>query len=299
MSELTGSPLTHFYVSHLDRKSGLVTCPEFTGIGYRALAIRQLSDTLLGIAGETGIHLYNWGKRDGKVSGSMLGELKTYFGKAMGRDVTVDSRGRLWALYSEHLGYVDSMPERLISRKFEVKFPANVKVKFCRDMEADARGELWLGCDNGLFHVRPGADPEDPWVEQFTSENGLLSSRVLDVALDQASGDVWVVSEGGINRLEAASPPVAGGVSGIRAYPNPFLAKHSRIAIDGVPPDGKCDILTQSGSVVRHFGRGELKGNQFQWDGANAAGKRVKPGVYFYSVNAGGKTTRGKIIVAR
>lgn len=294
-----GAAVTTHLLSHLDIRTGKVTCPEFKGMGRRVVAVRVLNDSLLGVAGDAGIVIYKWRLKDGSVSGSQANTLKSDFGEVLGRGVALDSRGRLWALFSEQLGYVDSLSTRLTGGPMPVKFPSNIKVKTCRDMEVDARGELWVGCDNGLFHVRPGNNPDEPDVEIFTADNGLLSNRVIDVSVDKGTGDVWVVSESGINRLEGPSPPYRGGVSAVRAYPNPFLGKHSLLVIDNLPPGAEADVLTQSGSVVRHFRPSEMRGNQFQWDGNNASGRKVKPGIYFYSVSADGKGNRGKIIVAR
>lgn len=294
-----GAAVSTHLLSHLDIKTGKVSCPEFKGMGRRVVAVRVLDDSLLGVAGDAGIVLYKWRLKDGSVSGAQANTLKTDFGEVLGRGMALDSRGRLWALFSEQLGYVDSLSSRLDGGPMPVKFPSNIKVKTCRDMEVDARGELWVGCDNGLFHVRPGENPDEPDVEIFNADNGLLSNRVIDVSVDKGTGDVWVVSESGINRLEGPSPPFRSGVSAVRAYPNPFLGKHSLLIIDNLPHGAEADVLTQSGSVVRHFRPSEMRGNQFQWDGTNASGRKVKPGVYFYSVTADGKGNRGKIIVAR
>jgi hypothetical protein len=142
-------------------------------------------------------------------------------------------------------------------------------------------------------------DSSAPEVVQYTTSNGLLANRIFDVSVDPSNGDVWVAGEGGINRLEGPSPPLVSGVSKVRAYPNPFLGRHAVLVLDNMPRNAEAAILTQGGSVVRSFRSRDLLGNQFQWDGKNAAGRKVKPGVYLYRVDAGGKTTHGKIIVAR
>lgn len=294
-----GAAVSTHFLSHLDTRTGQVTCPEFKGRGVRVVAVRVLNDSLLGVAGNEGIAIYGWSRKDGKMTGSLLNTLKSDFGEVLGRGMALDSRGRLWGLFSEQLGYVDSLQNRLGGGPMPVNFPANLKVKTCRDMETDARGGLWVGCDNGLFHVDPGANPDEPMVEHYTADNGLLSNRVYDVAVDQGNGDVWVATEGGINRLEGPSPPVRKGISAVRAYPNPFLGKHAILILDNLPLGAEIDILTQSGGVVRHFRPSDMRGNQIHWDGTNASGRKVKPGVYFYSVSADGKGNRGKIIVAR
>lgn len=287
-----------FILAHVDLETGDLSCPDFKGVGAWASTVRILGPDMLGVAGEKGIHLYRWTKRDGKVAGSLLNEFRND-SRTWGRDVAYDSHGRLWGLFSEHLGYVDSLEERLKGGPMTVKFPPNLKLHTCRDMETDARQDLWIGCENGLFHLRPGTDPEAPEVTHYTQGNGLLVNRIFDISVDKASGHVWVATEGGVSRLEGPSPAPVSGVSGVRAYPNPFLAKHTLLVLDQLPGGAEAAILTQGGGVVRSFRRAEMRGNQYHWDGTNAAGRKVKPGIYLYRVTAGGKTSHGKVIVAR
>lgn len=297
---ISNPPPPHHWYSRLDLRTGRVTCPEIQGPGFRVTSLRILDSEYFGIAGQAGVHLYRGGTRDGRAEAEPLASIKKNFGEALGRDLALDSRGRLWVLFSEQLGYVDSLPDKLKKGgEMEATFPDNLTVKTCRDMERDPRGELWVGCDNGLFHVRPGDDPAAPWVDHYTSDNGLLSNRVLDVSIDPTSGTVWAATEAGISRFEGPSPPTRAGLSDVRAYPNPFLGKHRLLLLDNLPQGAEAAILTQSGSVVRSFRPAEMRGNQYQWDGTNASGARVKPGVYFWRVSSGSEASRGKIIVAR
>lgn len=307
LEKLGGGVTANHVLAHLDLETGEVSCPDFKGTGGTVYAVRILGDDMLGVAGEAGIHLYRWTRRDGKLTGGPLNQFQNESGKTLGRDVAYDSHGRLWGLFSEQLGYVDSLEDspdgqvkgRLKGGPMTVKYPPHLKLRTCRDMETDARRELWIGCDNGLFHLRPGADPETPEVTHYTAEAGLLANRVFDVSVDKVSGEVWVATERGVSRLEGPSPAPVSGVSGVRAYPNPFLGKHVVLVLDDLPEDAEAAILTQGGAVVRNFRPAAMRGNQYHWDGTNSAGRKVKPGVYLYRVNAGGKTSRGKIIVAR
>lgn len=294
-----GGEATHHHLAHMDLRTGKVTCPEIEGVGNQVVSLRFLGENLLGVSGDAGIHLYRWEIRDGRATLSRVNSLAKGTGETLGRDVALDRFGRLWGLFSEQLGVADSLKDKLTGAPIALTFPDNLRIKTCRDMETDARGEFWVGCDNGLFHVRPMPDMASPQVIHYTTANGLLANRVFDVAVDQSTGDVWVASEGGVNRLEGPSPPLVSGVSKVRAYPNPFLGKHRILVLDNLPEGSEASILTQGGSVVRSFRSLDMLGNQFQWDGNNAAGRKVKPGVYLWRVDGGGSTTQGKVIIAR
>jgi hypothetical protein len=87
------------------------------------------------------------------------------------------------------------------------------------------------------------------------------------------------------------------------AYPNPFSPAASRfIRIRYDNGDGgaaSIRILDYEMQLVRSidagdFGPGE---REVTWDGIDRNGLRVANGAYFYTVEAGGRTSRGKILV--
>ena len=66
-----------------------------------------------------------------------------------------------------------------------------------------------------------------------------------------------------------------------------------------LPVNSTLRIHNAAGDVVRIFRPRDLMGNEAHWDGRNQDGRPVSPGVYLYSIAAGSRTIRGKIIVAR
>ena len=293
------TPPTNWLV-HVNLKSGKVTCPELTGFGYHTFSTRILNDSLMGQAGGFGIYLYRWKKNGNPAALSLLNRVGTETGEETGRDLALDKFGRLWVLINSKVGFVDSLFFKLEKeQKLTVTYLDNQQGQGCRVMETDARKGFWIGCDNGLIHLQPTNQGMAPLIEKYSSEDGLASDRIFDLSVVQETGAVWIATENGISEFESSTALTASGIDGVKAYPNPFLKKHQRLVIDGIPPGGTAYISTQTGNVIRQFHANELKGNQYQWDGTNAQGNAVKPGIYFFSVDADGKTTQGKIIVAR
>lgn len=294
------SHVEKYLTAHLDLATGKVTCPDVEGNSNHTLATRILSDTVFAVAGSKGIQLFRYGIGGVKGSVQKAGSLNGGSGSDIGRDMAMDGHDRLWALMNGKLGYVDTLSGKLGPEKTpEVAFLDGFPGKNCGVMEADVRKGLWIGCENGVYHLTPGAQASQSEYEHYDTEDGLLGDLVSDLSMDPTTGRLWVVTENGVNRFQSEAKPFISGAEGVKAYPNPFREKHRMLVIDNLPKGATGAIFTQSGNAVRRFASRDARGNQFQWDGTNEAGNRVKPGIYLYSVSAPSGSSRGKIIVAR
>ncbi|HEY3215070.1 MAG TPA: S8 family serine peptidase [Candidatus Eisenbacteria bacterium] len=105
------------------------------------------------------------------------------------------------------------------------------------------------------------------------------------------------------NNALAAAPPVV-AVSGppvsqtrlsLRARPNPARG-HLDVLIGG-PPGGMLhvDILDMGGRRIR--GLESVTGSRVHWDGTDADGRRVTPGLYFAMARSGGATATTKLVM--
>ena len=166
-------------------------------------------------------------------------------------------------------------------------------------LSIDAEGGVWWATSGGVVHRRP-----DRTVEIFTSDNSpLLSNDVHSVYADRVTGDVWIGTVLGVNRYNAtASGGGGGGVaqgSTFGVYPNPaFLsAAGTLIRATNVAGPFKGKVYDVHGRVVR-----DLLGNASTgslWDGTDTRGERVRPGVYFFQIQAGGVTRKSRVLLLR
>ena len=92
----------------------------------------------------------------------------------------------------------------------------------------------------------------------------------------------------------------------LKVYPNPVIAsQHQWVAIHNFPVDkkGRIAIYNSSGDLVHSSALGPytalLGNNIWRWDLQNTDGKRVSSGVYFYVIEMGGETARGKFAIIR
>ncbi|MDB5103778.1 MAG: hypothetical protein JWP91_1467 [Fibrobacteres bacterium] len=170
----------------------------------------------------------------------------------------------------------------------------------CFSLDIDPQGHLWAGCrEGGVLTITPGRDSLSHAFSKLGLNDGLLSESIYHLDVNQDNGDVWVATEKGVSRFESASRPDRTDLSGIKVFPNPFLAKHEKVVFDKLTPGSEIQVLTQSGSVVYHARLAAGSGDQIQWNGRNQAGERVREGVYFYVVRSSKESKNGKLIIAR
>jgi hypothetical protein len=102
----------------------------------------------------------------------------------------------------------------------------------------------------------------------FERESGAPSLDVIAKRLndDGSLGDL--LATGDVPAIQAVP---------LRAYPNPFRSG-VYVTLEGGPAGANADILDAAGRRVRSLG--EI-GSTLSWDGRDALGRPVSPGVYF------------------
>ena len=160
-------------------------------------------------------------------------------------------------------------------------------------------GRLWLATSAGLKTLAFGA----PRPDSFTTLNSPLpDDAVRSVAVEPATGAVWITTTGGLARFDpgyvAPPPPLLPSLR-IRVYPNPASLTHLGIALrltgEGETYSGSIHDL--SGRRLRSFS-GVANGGVV-WDGRDAHGHLAKPGIYFVRAEAGGRVSVARVALFR
>jgi hypothetical protein len=157
---------------------------------------------------------------------------------------------------------------------------------------------VWVGSVNGIRVVEPDGSTHD-----FDTGNSPLADlEVRAIRVDDATGAVWIGTTRGLNRYDPGyrppAPPAVPELK-IKIYPNP--AWLSSIGI-GIKLDG--NATSYFGEVYDLQGRRLHKfsgvGNQgVVWDGHTDQGDLARPGIYFFRIESGGKTTTSRVILLR
>jgi ligand-binding sensor domain-containing protein len=166
-------------------------------------------------------------------------------------------------------------------------------------LSIDAEGGVWWATSGGVFHRRP-----DRSVEIFTAENSpLLSNDVHSVYADPVSGDIWIGSVLGVNRYNALAAPAGGGGATAGAtfgvYPNPAMLSSAGTFLHaaGVAGPFEGTVHDVHGRAVRHLIGNATTG--VLWDAKDDLGARVRPGVFFFEIKAGGVTRKSRVVLLR
>lgn len=159
-------------------------------------------------------------------------------------------------------------------------------------------GTVWLGTSNGIRLYRPTGGIED-----YTIANSpLADDDVRSIVVDPATGVVWIGTAGGISRFDpnyVPPPPAPLPALEVAIYPNPArltnLGPPLRLSGNASEYQGRVYDLT--GRLLRVF---SVRANDTRfWDGRDAGGELVLPGVYFVRVEAGGRSAVLRVALLR
>ena len=158
------------------------------------------------------------------------------------------------------------------------------------DIASDPTDRKWIATgSSGVYLV---SERGDRIIENFTTANSPLpSNTVYSVACDPHSNRVFFGTSKGVVSYSSDSAPAADDYSEVYAFPNPVRPDYTGwITVTGLMDNSLVKIADISGNVL-HQGRSE--GGIFTWDGCNAAGERVRSGVYLVlaSQNASGNSS--------
>ena len=155
------------------------------------------------------------------------------------------------------------------------------EVVYC--IATDANNNKWICTENsGLYFVSPDGTEI---LDHFTTDNSPLLTNQISMAHPNPNGnDVLVGTPEGLFVYSSTSAPAADDYSSVYAYPNPVRPDYSGwITITGLMDNSLIKITDPQGSVVWN---GRSEGGIAMWDGCDAAGNRVRSGVYMVFVSS-------------
>lgn len=198
-----------------------------------------------------------------------------------------DRSGNIWI--GTNLGPFYMKPENTASWTFtQHKVPRNDGTNYAdylltgiavRCIAVDDANRKWIGTDDqGIFVI---SDDCNTQLYHFTSENSaLISDRIYDITINEASGLVYISTENGLCSYQSEVTTTNDEMTkdNVWAYPNPVEPDYTGdITIVGLEFNSQVIITTASGDRVAS---GTSNGGSFTWNGCNEKGQRVASGVY-------------------
>lgn len=177
-----------------------------------------------------------------------------------------------------------------------IELPAGPPQLGFRAIDMGKDGTAWVGTSAGVHQVGSGAV-----IESFDVTNSPLpDDEVRALAVDRASGVVWIATAGGLARFDPGyvqPPPAPLPSLNVRVFPNPALLTGIgvQLRIEGEAESYVGEVYDLSGRKVRRL-RGATNGG-FVWDGRDDDGVLVSPGIYFMRVEAQGRSSVARVVL--
>lgn len=162
---------------------------------------------------------------------------------------------------------------------------------------------LYVGTAGGIAVMRSDGSGGYSVTETFTAENsGLISNRVFAMAWDPDKKAMWVAGPDGVSRYQPTTVPPDGGgtkVTTLAVRPNPArYGVTTAIRVVGFAGSATATIYSIDGRRVasRSVTSQSLTDVVTIWDGLDAGGARVPPGVYLARI--AGASVEAKAVVS-
>jgi hypothetical protein len=167
-----------------------------------------------------------------------------------------------------------------------------------QDIYVDGSNNKWVSiADAGVFQVSSNGQRT---LHRFTKENSPLpSNNVLDIEIDEVSGEVFFATDKGTVSFLGSSTKGSDNLENAYVYPNPVRPEYTgTVKIAGLMDKVNLKITDIEGNLVFET---TSQGGTVEWD-TTAFGKyKVASGVYmiFISSNDAAETTVKKIMIIR
>jgi hypothetical protein len=155
-----------------------------------------------------------------------------------------------------------------------------------RTIAVDGGDRKWLGTDNGLWLFSP--DGDEALLHFTTANSPLPSNRIVDVKVNDKTGEVWVATDAGVVAYRGSATVTEGAPKCTAVFPNPVRPDFGgMVGINGLANNAQVKITDVAGHLVYST---TASGGTVTWNLTNPNGERVRAGVYLVlSSDADGK----------
>ena len=157
-----------------------------------------------------------------------------------------------------------------------------------RCIAIDGANRKWLGTPNGLWLF--SADCTEALLNFTTANSPLPSNSIVDVAVNDKTGEVFVATDAGVVSYQGAASLTEGAPTCAQVSPNPVRPEFAgTVGISGVANNAQVRITDVAGHLVYST---RAAGGTVTWNLQDTDGRRVRSGVYLVlTSDAEGKNT--------
>ncbi|ANW97219.1 hypothetical protein AXE80_13370 [Wenyingzhuangia fucanilytica] len=177
------------------------------------------------------------------------------------------------------------------------------------DIIIDLAGNKWFATQ-GAGVIQTSSDGQTTYNIFNTSNSPLPDNIVIDLELDEITGEIYMVTEKGMLSYNSKNEPFGTSITPIIAYPNPAIRNqvgHENITIvakdgNGIPDGTNVKIMDVSGKLVYETNVNQSNqsfGGKIVWNKTNLRGNPVVSGVYIVLLSKadGSESTTTKIAI--
>ncbi|AIZ63119.1 hypothetical protein PK28_04390 [Hymenobacter sp. DG25B] len=145
-----------------------------------------------------------------------------------------------------------------------------------KTIAVDGGNRKWFGTDNGLWLFNADGDEA---LQHFTTANSPLpSNRIVDVAVNDKTGEVFVATDAGLVSYRGSATVTEGAPSCAKVFPNPVRRSFTgQVGISGLANNAVVKITDVAGQLVYQT---RASGGTVVWNLQDYNGRRVQSGVY-------------------
>jgi len=221
--------------------------------------------------------------------------------------VAIDKRNQIWigtisglrVLYNTSAFFTDSAIEAQQIIILDDGVPKELLFQtYVSDIEVDGSNNKWIGTIRArLFYF--SSDGQQT-IYHFTKDNSPLpTNNVVDVALDDATGVVYIATDKGLVSYNAGGSQTEVTLENAFIFPNPvrpsYDINNKKVKIRGITDsmnikitdiEGNLVAEAQSNTNLRYQGYNlEIDGGTAYWNGKNLGNNTVASGVYMVMLN--------------
>lgn len=224
-------------------------------------------------------------------------------------DIISTKDGRFWITTSEGFSILNNPPSvqdatagNYNTYRPKVQFGENTEYFFGETYITcgitDGGNRKWIGTmDAGLFCL--SEDGYSILQEYNISNSRLISNSILDLAFNDKTGELFVVTDLGLESIRVDASEGTTDYKDVIVFPNPVLPEYSGyITIQGIKENSDVKITDVAGNLVYST---SSNGGTAVWDGKKVNGDEVASGVYLiWTANKKGKGRKvGNVTVIR
>ncbi|SNC68555.1 Por secretion system C-terminal sorting domain-containing protein [Hymenobacter gelipurpurascens] len=212
-------------------------------------------------------------------------------------DIVTDRQGEIWvatdkgpAVFNDPASAFDSSNglsfQLPFVRRGEGSGFVALRDEAVRCIAVDGGNRKWFGTDRGLWLFNEDATDA---IEHFTTDNSPLpSNRIVDVAVNDKTGEVFVATDAGVVAYRGSATVTEGKPECAKVSPNPVRTNFTgQVGVSGLANNGLVKITDVTGKLVYQT---RANGGTVVWNLTDYNGRKVQSGVYLVlSSDAEGK----------